>query len=119
MAEWVDEARLISIAEDADERVNDNGFAVDGAESGTDVFCNIKSVGYSEYFKSEQTGKLVELKCDVRKADYNGEDEVEIISTSLRADLAGRRFFVLKTYELDEDTIELSLTDLRHKEREA
>jgi hypothetical protein len=27
----------------------------------------------------------------------------------------GRRFFVLKTYDIDDDTIELTLTDLRHK----
>ena len=46
-------------------RVNDNGFPVEPAESSRTVFCNMKSVGYNEYFKSEQTGKVVERKCEV------------------------------------------------------
>lgn len=115
MANWADEIALISKAEDEDSRVNDNGFEVEEAETKTTVFCNVKSVGYAEYFKSQQTGKAVELKCEIHKADYSGEDTVEIVSTDLRADLKGRRFFVLKTYELDDDTIELALTDLRNK----
>ena len=50
---------------------------------------------------------MVEAKCEVHKADYEGEDTVE---------MDGRRFFVLKTYDIDDDTIELTLTDLRHKD---
>ncbi|MDO4292163.1 MAG: hypothetical protein Q4C65_02920 [Eubacteriales bacterium] len=106
MAEWVDEITLIS-QQPPDERVNDNGFENAAQESCRTVFCNKKSVGYSEYFKSQQTGKVVEEKYEVHKADYEGEDTVE---------LDGRRFFVLKTYDIDDDTIELTLTDLRHKE---
>ena len=75
MAEWADEITLISETEQA-ERVNDNGFPVEPAESSRTVFCNMKSVGYNEYFKSEQTGKVVERKCEVHKADYGGEDTV-------------------------------------------
>ena len=78
----------------------------DKAESTRTVFCNKKSVGYSEYFKSQQTGKLVEAKYEVHKADYGGEDVVEV---------NGRRYFVLKTYDTGTDTIELTLTDLRHR----
>lgn len=107
MANWTDEITLIS-QRAAGERVNDNGFENTLEESENTVFCNKKSVGYSEYFKSQQTGKVVEAKCDVHKADYGGEDTVE---------LDGRRFFVLKTYDIDDDTIELTLTDLRHKEK--
>ena len=109
MANWVDEITLISELA-AGERVNDNGFENEAQESCRTVFCNKKSVGYSEYFKSQQTGKVVEEKCDVHRADYEGEDTVE---------LDGRRFFVLKTYDIDDDTIELTLTDLRHKEKGA
>lgn len=107
MAAWVDELTLISQTE-PDERVNNNGFEKEQQESKRTVFCNKKSVGYSEYFKSQQTGKVAEAKYEVRKADYEGEDTVE--------DIDGRRFFVLKTYDIDDDTIELTLTDLRHKE---
>lgn len=109
MAEWVDEITLVSEKED-ENRVNRNGFENEQQESTRTVFCNMKSVGYSEYFKSQQTGKVVEAKCEVHKADYEGEDTVEV---------DGRRFFVLKTYDIDDDTIELTLTDLRHKEQGA
>ena len=49
---------------------------------------------------------LVEAKYEVHKADYGGEDVVEV---------NGRRYFVLKTYDTGTDTIELTLTDLRHR----
>lgn len=113
MAKWADEIKLIREDEAAGgERVNVNGFEVPKAESSRTVFCNMKSVGYSEYFKSQQTGKLVERKCDVHKADYDGEDVVEVMGD-------GRRYFVLKTYDIDDDTVELTLTDIRHKEKGA
>ena len=41
----------------------------------------------------------------MHKADYGGEDTAE---------MGGRRFFVLTTYDIDDDTIALALTDLRH-----
>lgn len=109
MAEWVDELTLVKLTE-PDKRVNSNGFAEQGEESRRTVFCNMKSVGYNEYFKSQQTGKVVERKCDVHKADYEGEDTVE---------LGGKAYFVLKTYDIDDDTVELTLTDLRYKEKGA
>lgn len=96
--EWLDELTLIAETT-AENRVNKNGFAVKPEESPRTVFCNKKSVGYSEYFKSQQTGKLVEAKYEVHKADYGGEDVVEV---------NGRRYFVLKTYDTGTDTIELS-----------
>lgn len=107
MAEWTDEITLIGVKEAAGEqRVNKNGFPELPEESSRTVFCNKKKVGYSEYFKSQQTGKVVEGKYEVHKVDYEGEDTAEI---------DGKRFFILKTYDIDEDTIELTLTDLRHK----
>lgn len=109
MADWVDEITLISERED-EQRVNENGFPEQPEESSRTVFCNKKSVGYSEYFKSQQTGKVVESKYEVHKVDYGGEDTAEI---------DGKRFFILKTYDIDDDTIELTLTDLRHKEKGA
>lgn len=110
MTEWIDEITLIKENEKTEnERVNENGFANEPTESARTVFCNKKSVGYSEYFKSQQTGKVVEAKYEVHKEDYEGEDTAEI---------EGKRFYILKTYEIDEDTIELTLTDLRHKDKE-
>lgn len=107
MAAWADEITLVSLKED-EERVNDNGFPNEEAEEKRVVFCNVKSTGYNEYFKSQQTGKVVEKKCDVHRVDYAGEDTVE---------LEGKRYYVLKVYDLDEDTVELALTDIRHKDK--
>ena len=111
MAAWADEITLISLKE-GEERVNDNGFPNEEAEDKRVVVCDVKTTGYNEYFKSQQTGKVVEKKCDVHKADYEGEDTVE---------LEGKRYYVLKTYEPegDEDTVELSLTDIRNKDKGA
>ncbi len=109
MASWADELTLVSVTE-PEPRINENGFPNEATEEKRTVFCNVKSTGYNEYFKSQQTGKVVEKKCDVHKVDYAGEDTVE---------LEGKRYYVLKTYELDEDTIELALTDLRNKEKGA
>ena len=53
--EWQDELTLIAETA-AENRVNKNGFAVKPEESARTVFCNKKTVGYSEYFKSQQTG---------------------------------------------------------------
>ena len=66
--EWQDELTLIAETA-AENRVNKNGFAVKPEESARTVFCNKKTVGYSEYFKSQQTGKLVEAKYEVHKAE--------------------------------------------------
>lgn len=99
MANWVDEITLIK-EQQAGERVDNGGFENPPEESSRTVFCNKKSVGYNEYFKSQQTGKVVEAKIDVHRVDYEGEDTAE---------LDGRRFFVLKTYDIDDDTIELKI----------
>jgi hypothetical protein len=47
--EWLDELTLIAETT-AENRVNKNGFAVKPEESTRTVFCNKKSVGYSEYY---------------------------------------------------------------------
>lgn len=107
MAAWADELTLVS-QQPQEERVNAGGFENEPQESTRTVFCNMKSVGYSEYYKSQQTGKEAKRKCDVHKADYGGEDTVEV---------DGQRYFVLKTYDIDDDTIELTLTDLRNKDK--
>ena len=108
MGNWSDEITLIS-QKQPEERINEGGFENEAQEVVRTVFCNKKNVGYREYLKSQQTGKVVEMKCEVHKADYEGEDIVE---------LDNRRFFVLKTYDISEDVIELTLTDLRHKDKE-
>lgn len=108
MAEWAHEIKLITETEPA-ERVNTNGFPNTESEAAVTVFCNKKPVGYNEYFKSQQAGITVSFKCEVHTVDYNGE---------LLAEFEGKRYSILKTYEIDDDTIELTLSDLREKATE-
>lgn len=108
MAKWADEIILVKEIEPEKGRLDDDGFPEKKEGEKRTVFCNSKSVGYSEYFKSEQTGKTVEAKYEVHKADYDGEDIVE--------DMNGKRYYVLKTYDIDNDIVELTLTDLRNKD---
>ena len=70
------------------------------------MFCDKKNVGYSEYFKSQQAGKTVSFKVEVHTVDYNGE---------MLAEFNGKKYSILKTYEIDDDTIELTLSDLREQ----
>lgn len=105
MAEWAHEITLITEIEPT-ERINSNGFPNKKNEVTETVFCNKKSVGYNEYFKSQQAGTTVSFKCEVHTVDYSGE---------VLAEFEGKRYSILKTYEIDDDTIELTLSDLREK----
>lgn len=62
VANWADEIILVKEAE-PEKRLDDDGFPEKKEEEKRTIFCNKKSVGYSEYFKSQQTGKVVEAKC--------------------------------------------------------
>jgi len=106
MADWLNEIELISEPEPA-ERVNSNGFAVDAEETINKVFCNEKSVGYAEFYKSQQLGIQVDLKVEVHIVDYSGER---------KAKYNGKRYSILKTYKINDDVIELTLSDLRENQ---
>lgn len=109
MAIWSDEITLISLAA-PEERVNSNGFPNAAKENKNTVFCNKKSVGYSEYYRSQQTGITVDFKVDVHTIDYAGEE---------LAEFNGMRYTILKNYEIDDETIELTLSDLRQQQKES
>lgn len=103
MAIWADEITLIDLKE-PEERLNQNGFKNPMIETKTIVFCNEKSVGYSEYFKSQQAGITIDSKVEIHSVDYDGQ-KIAIYK--------GKRFSILKTYKIDDDIIELTLSDLR------
>lgn len=84
--------------------VNDNGFRVPAAEEKNLVFADEKSVGYREFYESQQAGMKAEKKYLVKKFDYSGETMVEEIS--------GKRFLITRTYEVENECVELTLTDL-------
>lgn len=109
MAIWADQITLIATTEPA-ERLNKNGFPNELVETALTVFCNKKNVGYAEFFSSQQAGHTVSFKADVHKVDYEGQKIAEY---------EGKRYSILKTYELDDDTIELTLSDLREQAGES
>lgn len=101
---WVDEITLIAQTPPA-EKVNENGFPNAAEETRTTVFGNVKSVGYSEFYKAAQAGFEAEMKCDVYAEEYHGER---------LAEYEGRRFKVIRTYRDPKkpDEIELTLSDI-------
>lgn len=105
MAIWSDEITLIGLKE-PEERVNSNGFANPMIETKSTVFCNEKSIGYSEYFKSEQAGITLDAKVEVHSVDYDNQ-KIAIFN--------GKRCSILKTYKINDDVIELTLSDLREQ----
>lgn len=103
MSKWCDAVTLILTVPPIEE-TNNNGFAEIPAEQSCLVFCNKKSVGYSEFYKSQQAGYKTELKLDLHTQDYSGETLVEF---------EGRRYKVLRTYESKAGEVtELTLSDL-------
>lgn len=106
MAKWSDILTLIKTIPPAEE-TNENGFAEQQEEQSRSAFCNKKSVGYSEFYKSQQAGYKAELKIDLHSVDYEGETLVEF---------GGVRYKVLRTYESKNgDFIELTLSDLTER----
>ena len=109
MALWADEITLITLVA-PEERVNSNGFPNTATEVKNNVFCNKKPVGYVEYYRSQQLGITVEFKVDVHAVDYAGEE---------LAEFEGKRYTILKHYEIDDEVTELTLSDLRQQPKES
>lgn len=106
MSKWCDAVTLILTVPPTEE-TNNNGFAELPTEQSRLVFCNKKSVGYSEFYKSQQAGYKTELKLDLHTEDYSGEALIEF---------EGRRYKVLRTYESKAgDFTELTLSDLAER----
>jgi len=106
MAKWSDLITLIKTVPPT-EVTNENGFAEEPIEQSRSIFCNKKSVGYSEFYKSQQAGYKAELKIDVYAQDYEEETLVEF---------EGKRYKVLRTYESrNGEFIELTLSDLSER----
>lgn len=107
MAKWSDVITLIKTVPPT-EATNANGFAQPPEDEPSRlVFCNKKSVGYSEFYKAQQAGYKAEVKIDLYTQDYEGETLVEF---------EGKRYKVLRTYESrNGEFIELTLSDLSER----
>lgn len=69
-------------------------------EEKTDVFATIRSVGQREFFSAAQSGFKAEKKIEVRVEDYNNQPF---------AIVDGKRYAVYRTFERDDQKIELYL----------
>ena len=78
---WGDEITLIA-QKPPDEAVNANGFQNEPEEARKSIFCNVKSAGYSEFYKAAQAGFQVELKVDVYKTYVNKSGEITELTLS-------------------------------------
>lgn len=102
MNSYEDKITLVAITEPA-QRVNSEGFINEPTETKRVVYFNKKSVTMNEFYKSQQAGYTQLLKGDVKRVDYNGETLAEI---------GTKRYKIERTYDLNEDELELTLTDL-------
>ena len=106
MAKWSDILTLVTVTAPTDE-TDEQGFYTEPTETTREVFANKKSVGYSEFYKSDQAGYVTELKFDLHTVDYDGEKLVEY---------GGKRYKVLRTYgSKNGDFVELTLTDISER----
>jgi len=100
MANWRDICTLIQTTS----KKNAAGLWVDGAEVKTTVPCNMSSVGYGEFYKSQIAGMQAELKITLRTIDYTGQQQAEY---------NGKRYYVVRTYlTKNGEYTELTLGDI-------
>lgn len=55
--------------------VNDEGAEVEAEPVDTQVFCNVRSVGFETWATAAQLGLKPELQVEVRTADYAGQSQ--------------------------------------------
>lgn len=115
MAKWSDVITLIKPVPPT-EATNENGFDLPSQdEQSRSIFCNKKSVGYSEFYKSQQAGYKAELKVDVYLLDYKDFYPPDYLGERL-VEFEGLRYKVLRTYESSNgEFIELTLSDLSER----
>lgn len=103
---WSEEITLIKLTGGG---TNENGFPTKPGETATTVFCNKKSVGYSEFYKARQAGYNTVMKVDVHAEEYVEQEQAEY---------CGKRYEILRTYtDKSGELTELTLSDLSERGR--
>ena len=67
-------------------------------ETRTEIYARKESISQSEFYKGGEAGLKPEFRLKTAIIDYNGEREVE---------LDGKKYGIYRTYEPDQDYIEL------------
>lgn len=97
---WSDTATLIGLIQSSEQ--NENGFYEDPIETKSEVYCNKKSVGRSEFYRAQQNGIQADQIIQVYKDEYDGQPYVE---------RDGTRYKVIRAYEIDnKEYVELTLS---------
>lgn len=93
---WTDECTLLKQKEIINEKYN----YPENINIEKLVFCNVKSVKSSEFYKAQQSGYRAEKIFEVKKIDFDEE------YSNLVYD--GKMFYIIRTYEVDNENIELT-----------
>ena len=80
---------------------NEFGDTVKTIEYADYIFCNEKSIGYSQFYQAQAVGMKPTVAIEIHLVDYNKE---------LFVKYDDEEYTVLRTYKNSPDTIELTLT---------
>lgn len=94
---WCDTLELAKVTVSKD----DYGYEVETPTS-IEVFCNKKSVGTNEFYKSTQQGFEIKYVFEVKLLDYDEETDYVVYNK--------KQYKVVRTYEVDSENIELHCT---------
>lgn len=83
-----------------EEKVNEIGDLVKNINFNKEVFCNEKSVRYSEFYQAQAVGMKPEIILEIMAVDYEKEKYVMYEE---------EKYTVLKTYKKSSEKIELTL----------
>ncbi len=100
---WDHEVTLLILKDDEDEA----GYPIEaGIEQENTVLTNVLSVGRSEYFASQKNGVKTDRIFEVHIIEYNNEKQLKH---------EGKLYEITRTYEVDEDFMELYCSDISAK----
>ncbi|HEM2575423.1 TPA: phage head closure protein [Streptococcus suis] len=68
----------------------------------TVLLCRKKSITRSEFYQANQTGIRPSLVVDIHSFEYDNQE---------LAEFEGKRYHILKTYPVDLETLELTMTE--------
>lgn len=83
-----------------EEKVNEIGDLIKNINFNKEVFCNEKSVRYSEFYQAQAVGMKPEIILEIMAVDYEKEKYVMYEE---------EKYTVLKTYKKSSEKIELTL----------
>lgn len=97
---WADECLLV----EKKEIINKDYNTPEYIDIKKDVFCNVKSVKSSEFYKAHQSGFRAEKVFEVKKIDFDDKYSKLIYD--------GKVYYIIRTYEVDNESIELTCSSV-------